>query len=198
MYPVREMSTGTPAILPLVLRKYLRFGMSASATLFSNLADAGPCSASAAVLLGDILDLNIHVHAALPEPAQAGIGRRPAIFVFFEPRNRAIVNHLAIFITPAGINHLANRYFIDVARDHAIDEPGRILARDQIFIKRRDINQRAGITDRVVLVLVVHLIHAHRVVARPLAIIQAVAECKRSLVKRGSDGQDGLAARVPR
>src|ERR1019366_2140437 len=61
--------------------------------------------------------------------------------------------------------------------------------RDDIFVERRDINQRARIADRVVLVLVVYLIHADRVIARPLAIIQTMAECKRSLVKRGSDGQ---------
>src|ERR1039458_8804457 len=42
------MSTGTPAILPLVLRKYFRFSMSASAMLFSSFPDVGPCNASAA------------------------------------------------------------------------------------------------------------------------------------------------------
>jgi hypothetical protein len=38
-------------------------------------------------------------------------------------------------------------------------------------------------------VLVMHLIHANRVISRPLAIIQAVAKRKCSLVKRGSNGQ---------
>ena len=34
--------------------------------------------------LGDVFDLNIHVQAVLPEPAQAGIGGRPAIGVLAE------------------------------------------------------------------------------------------------------------------
>src|SRR5439155_11188795 len=48
-----EMSTGTPAILPLVIRKYFRLAMSvweapASATDLSSLPEVGPCRASAA------------------------------------------------------------------------------------------------------------------------------------------------------
>src|SRR5258708_4466918 len=49
VYPVREMSTGTPAIFPCVTRKYFRFVMSASAASCSTFPDIGPCSASAAV-----------------------------------------------------------------------------------------------------------------------------------------------------
>ena len=50
MYPVREMSTGTPAIDPLVARKYFSESRSAVATLRSNRPDVGPCSASAATV----------------------------------------------------------------------------------------------------------------------------------------------------
>src|SRR5262249_17225138 len=49
VYPVREMSTGEPLILPEVTRKYLRFAMSASAATFSTCPEVGPCSARAAV-----------------------------------------------------------------------------------------------------------------------------------------------------
>src|SRR5215470_6047869 len=49
MYPVREISTDTPLILPEVTRKYFRFAMLASAATFSNCPEVGPCSASAAV-----------------------------------------------------------------------------------------------------------------------------------------------------
>src|SRR5215211_825258 len=47
VYPVREMSTSTPAMVPLVTRKYLRVSMFACATARSSRADVGPCSASA-------------------------------------------------------------------------------------------------------------------------------------------------------
>ena len=49
MYPVREISTGTPAIEPFVTRKYLRLATSACATFLSSPPEVGPCSASAAV-----------------------------------------------------------------------------------------------------------------------------------------------------
>ena len=79
--------------------------------------------------------------------------------------------------------------FVDVARDHAIHQLGRILAGDQVLVERRDVDERRGVADGVVLVLVMHLIDADRVVARPFAVVQALAERECSLVKRGSDGQ---------
>ena len=60
-------------------RKYFRLAMSASATAFSSFAEVGPCSASAADLLGNVFDLHIHAQTVLLEPAQARIGGRPAI-----------------------------------------------------------------------------------------------------------------------
>jgi hypothetical protein len=39
-------------------------------------------------------------------------------------------------------------------------------------------------------VLVMHLVHADRVVPGPLAVIQAVAERKRALVEGSTDGQE--------
>src|ERR1039458_8196977 len=78
------MSTGTPPILPLVLRKYFRFSMSASAMLFSTFPDVGPCKASAATCVGNSL----------------------AIEVLLQPRNGAIVDDLAFFVAPAAIDHL--------------------------------------------------------------------------------------------
>src|SRR5208283_1028590 len=137
----------------------------------------------------DVLDLNIHIHPALPEPPQARVGRSPPILIFFKSRNGPVVNHLALFIAPARINHLPDGDLVNVACDHAIHQFGRVLARDQIFIERRYINQRASISNRVVLVLMVHFVHADRVVARPLSIVQAMAERKRSLVKCSSNRQ---------
>ena len=48
MYPVREISTGTPRRRAGVTRKYLRFATSAPSTHFSRIARlVGPCRARA-------------------------------------------------------------------------------------------------------------------------------------------------------
>ena len=123
----------------------------------------------------------------LVEPSQAGISRRPAIEIFSQPRDRAVVNHFALLVAPAAINHLPHGHFVDVARNHAVHELCRIAPADQVFEKRRHINQRRRIPDRVVLVLVMHLVHAHRVIARPLAIIHALAKLRCPVVNRCSN-----------
>jgi len=62
---------------------------------------------------------------------------------------------------------------------------GGIAPGDQVLVQRRDINQGRRIADGVVLVRVVHLVHADRVVSRPLAVIEALAEWESSFVKSG-------------
>jgi hypothetical protein len=46
-------------------------------------------------------------------------------------------------------------------------------------------------------VLVMHFVHTDRVVSRPLAVIQTVAEGESSLVKCSSNGQGDLALVSP-
>ena len=140
--------------------------------------------------LGNVFDLHVQVEAVLAEPAQAGIGRRPAIDILFEPRDGAVVDDLALLVAPTAIDDLSHFDFVDVARDHAIHQLGRVLAGDQVLVERRDVDERRGVADGVVLVLVMHLIDADRVVARPFAVVQALAERECSLVKCGSDGQE--------
>src|SRR5579872_856239 len=140
-------------------------------------------------LLGDVFDLHIHVQTVLPEPAQARIGGCPAINVLLEMRDRAVIDDLAILVAPAAVDNLPDFHLVDVARDDAIHETGRVFAGDQILVERRDVDQRTSVPDRVVLVLVVHFVDADRVISGPLAIIQAITKGERSLVKRGSDGQ---------
>ena len=103
--------------------------MSASATLFSSLPEVGPCTASAATLLGNVLDLDVEADGVLAKPAQIRIGCRPAIAVLLQPGDGAVVDDLAVFIAPAAVDHLVDRDFVDVARDHAIHEAGCIAAR---------------------------------------------------------------------
>ena len=130
-----------------------------------------------------------HVEAGgvLSEPAQAGIGGSPAINIFFQPRHRAIVDHFALLVAPRRVNNLAHRNLAHVARDDAVDQTGRISSGDSVFEERRDIDQRRGVANRVVLVLVMRLVRADRVVAGPLAIVQTLAKWKCSFVKCGSD-----------
>ena len=146
--------------------------------------------------LGNIFDLHVHVQAVLAEPAQAGVGGGPAIDVFFEARDRAVVDDLALFVAPAAINHLAHFDFVDVASDDAVHQAGRVFAGDQILVQRRDVDERGRVANGVVLVLVMNFVHADGVVAGPLAVVQAVAQGESSLVKCGSDGQRDSSLRL--
>jgi hypothetical protein len=117
------------------------------------------------------------------------IGSGPAIFILIQTSDRAVINHFAVFIAPAAINHLADRDFVHIARDDAVHELGGVLARNQIFVEWRDIDQRARVADRVVLVLMMYFIHADGVVSRPFPVVQAMAEGKRSFMKGSSNWQ---------
>ena len=89
--------------------------------------------------------MNVHVEAVLAEPAEAGIGGGPAIFVFFEARDGAVVDDFAVFVTPAAVDDLADRDFVHVAGDDAVDEFGGIFAGDEIFVERGDVDQREAL-----------------------------------------------------
>src|SRR5215472_15317639 len=141
---------------------------------------------------GGIFDLDFHVEAVLAEPAQAGIGCGPAILILLEAGDGAVVDDHPLLVTPAAVDHLARLHLVDVARDHAVHQLGGVLARDDVLVQRRDIDQRRRIANRVVLMLVMHLVGAYRVVTGPLAIIQAVAQRKSTFVKCSTDGQRNL------
>ncbi len=136
----------------------------------------------------DVFDLHVEPDGVLREPAQARVGRRPAINVFFQPRHRAVVDHFAVLVAPRRVNHLAHRNLSHVARDDAIDQSRCIFSRDSILEQRRDIDQRGGIANGVVLVVVMGLVRADRIVARPFAVVQAFAKPKRSLMKWSANG----------
>ena len=65
---------------------------------------------------------------------------------------------------------------MNVTRNHAVHQPGGVAPCHPVFEERRDIDQRGGIADGIVLVLVVHLINADRVIARPFPVVQALAQ----------------------
>ncbi len=147
---------------------------------FEQFARGWPLQSQSGQLLGNVLDLNIHVQAVLPEPAQAGVGSGPAIFVFFQASDGTVVDHVALLVAPAAVNYLADSHLADIAGDHAIHHLGGVLAGDQILVKRRNVDERRSVADGVVLVLVMHFVDADGVISRPLAVIQALAKRKSS------------------
>lgn len=136
----------------------------------------------------------MHVQAkrVLPEPAEAGIGGGPAVVVFAEPGDGAVVDDLAFGIAPAAVDDLVHGDLVDVAGDDAVDEAGGVAAGDAVFEERGDVNQRGGVANGVVFVFVVGFIDADGVIAGPFAIVEALAEREGAFVKSGSDGQRSL------
>ena len=139
-------------------------------------------------LLGDVFDVYVKPEGILLEPAETGIGGGPAIVIFAEPGDGAVVNDFAFLIAPAAIDDLSDRNLVDVATDDAIDEAGGVRPGDAVLEKGRDVDERGRIADSVVLVLVRHFVDTDGVVARPFFEIQAVAESEGSFVESGSDG----------
>ena len=174
---------------PRVTRKYLSFSMSASATRFAAAARGRPLEGERRDLLGDVLDLDLHPDRVLAEPAQRRVRGRPAVDVLLEARDGPVVDGLAVLVAPGRVDDLPDGDLPEVARDDPVDEPRRVAPGEPVLVQGRDVDQRRGVADRVVLVLVVRLVRGDGVVARPLAVAQALAERERLLVDRGSDRQ---------
>src|SRR5262249_37595339 len=85
--------------------------------------------------LRDVFNLDIHVQPAPAKPAQAGISRGAAIFVFFQARNGAVVNGHARRVAPAAVNRLAWLQLVDVAGDDAVHQPGCVFACHQVLVE---------------------------------------------------------------
>ena len=139
-------------------------------------------------LFGDVLDLHLESNGVLPEPAQVRIGGGPAVAVLLEAGDSAIIDHLAVLITPAAINDLIDGDLVDVARQHTIYETGGVAPGDQVLEQRSHINKRRRIADSVVFMLVMGFVNAYGIEARPLTEVEALAEWERSCVDRSSDG----------
>ena len=172
---------------PLVMRKYLRCRCRRRPPRASSRAEVGPCSASAATCSEMSSIAHVETDGVLREPAQVRIGGGPAVRVLRQPRHRPVVDHLAVLVAPRRVVDLPDGELRRVARDDAIDEPGRVAAADAVLEERRDVDERRRVADRVVLVLVMRFVRADRVVARPLAEIQAFAQRERALVNGGPD-----------
>src|ERR1700730_13722857 len=157
------------------------------ARLFQESPGCGSLNCQRGQLVGDVFDCHVEAERVLMEPSHVRIGRCPPIEVFAQARDRAIVDHFSLLVAPAAVDHLADGHFADVARDHAVHKLCRVFSADSIFIEWRNINHRGGVPYRVVFVLVVRLIHAYRVVPRPFAVAQTLAQLKGLLVNSSSD-----------
>ncbi len=147
-------------------------------------------------LLRDVLDGHVEAGRVLPEPAQARIRRRPAERLLRQPRDRPVVNHLAVLVAPRRVEDLPDRHLRHVAGDDPIDEPRGVAPVDPVFVERRDVDERRRVADGVVLVLVMPLVRADGVVAGPLAVVEALAQRERALVDGGSYGHSTGGVRL--
>ena len=157
-------------------------------------AASWPLQSESGNLFRNVLDVHVEAKSILLEPAKTGVGGGPAIVVFAEAGDRAVVDDLAFGIAPATIDDLIDGNLIDVAANNAIDETGGIGTSDAILEKRRDIDKGGGVANGVVLVLVRHLVGADGVVAGPFLEVQAVAESESTFVESSSDGHKSSAA----
>src|SRR5206468_13127686 len=124
----------------------------------------------------------------LREPTETWIGCGPAIDVLFKTRHGSIVDYSATLVTPRRVDDLAHRNLLQVAGDDPIDQARRVPSCDAILEERRDVDQCRGIANRVVFVVVMRFVGADRVVTRPLAIGQALAQSESSFMKWSANG----------
>ena len=166
--------------------------MSALATARSSRADVGPCSATAAISSETSSIWTFMPRGVLPEPAQARIRGRPAERLLRQPRHRPVVDHLAVLVAPRRVVDLPDRHLRHVARDQPIHQPRRVGPRHHVLEERRHVDQRGGVADGVVFVLVMALVGADGVIPGPLAIVQALAQ--RRTCARGTGVPIGMLA----
>ena len=174
-----------------VTRKYFRPSMSASATARAAAPRSDPAARAPRPARRCPRSSTSRPVAFCVNQRRLGSAAVQRNVVLRQPRHRAVVDHLAVLVAPRRVVHLADGDLERVARDQAIDELDRVAAGDQVLEERRDVDQRRGVADRVVLVLVVRLVGADRVVARPLAIVEALAQ--REACARGRRLPIGMA-----
>src|SRR5206468_1057344 len=104
---------------------------------------------------------------------------------FREHGDRAVVELLALGVAPWCVQHLADLGFADVARDDAVEQARGVAAGDQVLVEGRDVEQRGGAADRVVLTVVRQLVRARHDVAGPPPPGLTLRERGGALVKRG-------------
>jgi hypothetical protein len=93
-----------------------------------------------------------------------------------QARYGAVVEHLAMIVTPTQIRASADLQFRDVPDHDARQEIGRILPVYVVFEKRTYIDEARSMSQSVVLTLVTRVIRANGVVARPVLVKEAATQ----------------------
>ena len=180
------MSTGTPAIVPLVTRKYFS---AIDVGVGRPRAAAAPTSAPAAPAPRRSSEMSSmptsQAGGVLPEPAQARIGRGPAERLLRQPRHRPVVDDLAVLVAPRRVEDLADAPSSTTSR--VIRRSTRRAASGPVirYLKSGETSISAAAL-RIALYSCswCALVGADGVVARPVAVVEALAERERALVER--------------
>ena len=87
--------------------------------------------ATAADLLGHVLDRHVEAGGVLPEPAKLRVRGGPAERAVVEVMDRPVVDHLAVLVAPRRVVDLAWLQLRRVAGDDPIDETERVGPADR-------------------------------------------------------------------
>ena len=146
--------------------------MSASATARSSAADVGPWSASAATC--SQMSSTVTSGRRRSAGAIAGWGR-PRSSATSSRRASSLCRRRSPFRarrTRACRSPARRATFVTSRVITPVDQPRGVRPGDQVLVERRDVDERRGVADGVVLVLVVRLVRADGVVAGPLAVVR--------------------------
>ena len=91
------------------------------------------------------LDLNVETECRYQQPVQLMLLRTQAVGLFVELKQRAIINDLAIVITPDNIGNKPGPEFRNIPGNKAIEKRTSVPAGDAILLHRRQVHYRAAI-----------------------------------------------------
>jgi len=134
--------------------------------------------------VGNILDGDGKPGGVLVQPPQIGLRGGEPEFVFGQAGQRAVVQYLAPFLAPGGVNHSPHLQVPHVARDHPIHQQRRIAAPNPVLEEGRDIQQCRRGSDGPILAIVGEFVGTGHEVTRPPAPILRLAQRRGAGVKR--------------
>jgi hypothetical protein len=143
--------------------------------------------------LGRLLDRDVQAGGVLAEPAELGIGGRPAVAIVRQAMDRPVVDHLAGLVAPGRVVDLPDGEPGGVARDDAIHQPGGVRTGHLVLEERAHVDQGGRLADRVVLDVVLVRVDTRGEEARPLPPLLLAVERLGSGMERGSDAHADAA-----
>ena len=105
-----------------------------------------------------------------------------------EAKNRSVLNDRAVVLAETAVERLADGAFCHIASDDAVYQFQRVLAANVVLVQWRDVDQRRRIADRVILVVVHHVVGARDEIARPGAPVLAGTQRRCARMKWRPDG----------